>query len=575
MTEFAALYQLMPFRQRRLFFVTLVLMLTSAAAEMVTIGSVLPFLALAMDPQTEIIPPRLAETLVVVGGSPVAGAAVVLIVAAMSAAAIRVVLAGMSQKLVAAAGTDLAAAALARSLRLPYQEQVRRHSGRTLSMLEQVQPVVTGVLMPTMQGLIAAVIALFLTLLLLLIDAFAAALGAAVGVLIYAVVSLATRPVLRRNARTLTDAAAKRTRIVQEGLGGIRDILIARSQDAVEARFREVDWRFRRAQGFNSVLVSTPRFVVEAAGIAVIATIALGISARPGEIAVAVPMLGALALGAQRLLPLLQTIYQAWGQTTGNFDAFRQLIATATTPLPANGDEAPALRNPLHLSDSVELIGVGFRFPASSATLRDVSLRIRRGEHLGITGPSGAGKSTLVDLITGLLDADEGEIRIDGERLDSVSRLAWQSAIGHVPQVIFLFDDTIVANITFPHPPAEVPSKAIADVIRTARVDEFLAMLPDGLETRVGERGVRLSAGQRQKIGLARALLRHPSLLILDEATSALDEVSEAAVLDSIRLQKGLTVISVAHRASALARCDRVVLVADGRVKTPLRSAAR
>ena len=573
MNEFVALYRLMRARQRRLFFITLVLMLVAAGAEMLTIGAVLPFLALATGPGIAILPQRLTGLFGAIGGSSIGGAAVVLIAAAICAASIRLLLAALSQKLVAETGTELAGAAVARTLRLPYAQQVRHNSSRTLSILEQVQPVVGGVLLPSMQGLIATVIATFVAAVLFLIDPFAAALGAAAGVSIYLAVSITTRPILRRNARTLAATAAKRTRIVQEGLGGIREVLIRRAQDAVEARFREIDSRYRRAQAMNSLLATTPRFVVEAVGVAVLAIVTVVLSSKPGGIVAAIPVLGALALGAQRLLPLLQTVYQAWGQATGNFENFRRLIATATAPVA--GDDHDANASPLRFRETIELERISFRFPGSSVALQQVSLRIERGEHLGIAGPTGSGKSTLIDLMVGLLDPDEGRISIDGAALDGAAKPRWQAAIGHVPQSIYLIDDTIAANIAFPHRLDQVPPRALADAVRVANVDEFVALLPDGLDTRVGERGVRLSAGQRQRIGLARALWRRPSLLILDEATSGLDEVTEAGILDSLERMEGLTIVSVSHRDSALSRCNRILRMEVGRLRVPSQSIER
>ncbi|HEX8450127.1 MAG TPA: ABC transporter ATP-binding protein, partial [Allosphingosinicella sp.] len=188
--------------------------------------------------------------------------------------------------------------------------------------------------------------------------------------------------------------------------------------------------------------------------------------------------------------------------------------------------------------------------------------------HVGIAGATGGGKSTLLDLLMGLLEPDEGVILVDGRPLDGATRPAWQSGLAHVPQSIYLSDDTIAANIAFPRGAGDMDGERLEAAVRAAQLETFLAGLPEGLQTYVGERGVRLSGGQRQRIGLARALYRRPRLLILDEATSALDEGTEKAVLAALqRLRSDMTLVTVAHRATTLAACDRLIHVDGGRVR--------
>ena len=564
MDAFSALFRRLSRARRRQFGLTLVLMLLGAAAELVTIGAALPFLALVADPRSALVPPRLLALLEAVGGSAAVGAALLLIAAAIVSAGIRLALAGGSQRLVMAVGHDMATAVFERSLRRPYAEQVRRNSSQTLAAVEKVQAVVLGLVQPAMQGLIASVIALCVVALLLWIDAFAAGVAAVSVALVYVAVSLATRRRLQRNSAALADTIAERTRTIQEGLGGIRDIILDRSEGLFEARFRALDHRYRRAQAANQFVAASPRYFVEAAGLVAIALVALAMTQQPGGLVRAIPVLGALALGAQRLLPLLQQAYYGWSQAIGNFRAFRDVVALIEAPLPS---PSPAAAAPLPFERAIELRGVGFRYPAGRFALAGVDLRIAAGEHVGIAGETGSGKSTLLDLLIGLLDPDEGEILVDGSPLDAVNRAAWQAGLAHVPQAIYLADDTIAANIAFPRGADGMDARRLEAAAAAAQLGGFLAGLPEGLATRVGERGVRLSGGQRQRIGLARALYREPRLLILDEATSALDEATEAAALAALRaIRPGLTLVTVAHRASTLAACDRVVRLEAGAV---------
>jgi ABC-type multidrug transport system fused ATPase/permease subunit len=564
MDAFSALFRLLSAARRRQFALTLLLMLAGAAAEMVTIGAALPFLALVADPGSALVPPRLVAFLAALGGSPIVGAALVLIAAALGSAFVRLALTWGSQRFVMAAGHDMAAAVFARMLRQPYAEQVRRNSSQTLAAIEKVQGVVFGALQPAMQGLIGAFISLCVFALLLRIDAAAAGAAAVSGVAAYVGVSLVVRPRLRRNSEALAGSMVDRTRTIQEGLGGIRDIILDRSEHLFEAKFRALDAGYRRAQAATQFVAGAPRFVVEAAGLVAIALVTLAMSLQPGGVVKAIPVLGALALGAQRLLPLLQQSYYGWSLASGNFRAFRDVVELMQAPVP---EPQPLAAEPLAFERELAFESVGFRYPEGRFALSEVSFRIEAGEHVGIAGATGDGKSTLLDLLMGLLEPDEGRILVDGRPLDAASRPAWQAGLAHVPQAIYLADDTIAANIAFPRPADGMDSGRLAAAVRAAQLEAFLASLPEGLDTYVGERGVRLSGGQRQRIGLARALYRRPRLLILDEATSALDEATEAAVLAALQQLRGdLTLVTVAHRATTLAACDRLIRVEAGRV---------
>ncbi len=563
MDAFSTLFRLLSPARRRQLALTLLLMLLGAAAEMVTIGAALPFLALVADPDSALVPGRLVRLLAAIGGSPVVGAALLLIAAALTAAAVRLALTWGSQRFVMATGHDMAAAVFGRMLRQPYAEQVRRNSSQTLAAIEKVQSVVFTLLQPAMQGMIGAFIAVCVFALLLKIDARAAGFAAVAVILAYVGVSLLVRPRLRRNSELLAGTMVERTRTVQEGLGGIRDIILDRSEALFEAKFSDLDGRFRRAQAATQFVAGAPRFIVEAAGLVAIALVTLAMSLEPGGVVKAIPVLGALALGAQRLLPLLQQSYHSWTLVSGNFRSFRDVIEMMEAPVPPPQPEAP----PLPIERELAFENVGFRYPEGRFALSGVSFKIRAGEHVGIAGATGGGKSTLLDLLMGLLEPEEGAILVDGRRLDAATRPGWQSALAHVPQAIYLADDTIAANIAFPRSAVGMDADLVAAAVRAAQLEAFLAELPDGLQTYVGERGVRLSGGQRQRIGLARALYRRPRLLILDEATSALDEGTERAVLAAIQALRGdMTLVTVAHRTTTLAACDRLIRVEGGRV---------
>jgi ABC-type multidrug transport system fused ATPase/permease subunit len=208
---------------------------------------------------------------------------------------------------------------------------------------------------------------------------------------------------------------------------------------------------------------------------------------------------------------------------------------------------------------------VTFRYPESpDDALRHVSLTIERGETIGVVGQTGSGKSTLLDLIVGLLDPSDGEISVNGEPLWKV-RKAWLEELAVVSQTVFLLDDTIQNNIALGVGQGAVDYESLSQAVEIAQLEQFIATLPHGLETTVGEHGIKLSGGQRQRIAIARALYRKPSVLVLDEGTSALDGNTEAKVLSALSaLGDGMTLLHVAHRMSTVRRCDRLVMIESG-----------
>jgi ABC-type multidrug transport system fused ATPase/permease subunit len=211
--------------------------------------------------------------------------------------------------------------------------------------------------------------------------------------------------------------------------------------------------------------------------------------------------------------------------------------------------------------------GVSFRYPGAAApALHDVSFDVDHGTSVGIIGSSGAGKSTLVDVILGLLTPTQGRITVDGFDIQGDLR-AWRQGLGYVPQSIYLCDDTIRRNVAFGLPDARIDDAAVERAIRAAQLDAFVAELPQGLDTVVGERGVRLSGGQRQRIGIARALYRDPAVLVLDEATSALDDSTEREVMRAVNALHGVkTLLIVAHRLTTVERCDVIHRLDRGRI---------
>jgi ATP-binding cassette subfamily B protein len=476
----------------------------------------------------------------------------------------RLLLTWLTQWTAMAVGHDLGTAVFSRMLRQPYGQYLMRSSSERITGMEKVHRATFNVLLPIMQGVVATMLAAGIILFFVVVDpvTIIAASLAIAGT--YGVIAWAIAGRLHRNSAMIARLMTERTAAVQQGLGGIRDILLEGSQPVFEARFAKLDAQYRRGHALHGFIVNAPRYLVETAGIVIIVVVAAVLSGRPGGLTAAVPALGALALGAQRLLPLAQQAYFGWGQSRGNLHTLLDALKLS---------QLPTLDGPLHaapepLLREIAFDRVSFRYPDGRQALNDVCITIEAGARIGITGPTGSGKSSFLDLLMGLLAPDDGEIRVDGQPLDATRRAGWQANLAHVPQTIFLSDDTIAANIAFGAPPNLIDMDRVIRAASIAEVDSFVQGFSEGYDTIVGERGVRLSGGQRQRIGLARALYRDAGILILDEATSALDERTEAKIMTRLAAElPGVTLIIVAHRASSLVPAERILVFDGGRVR--------
>lgn len=533
------------------------LMLACALAEAFTIGATLPFLSLLTGSAATAIPSDIVEALAG-ARSPIVIAALLLAGAALVLMVLRLALLWQQQSFAMHYGRELSALVFARMLRQPYLAYRYRNSSDMLAGIEKTERFVQALLSPLIQCIVAAVIALFVIVAMLLVDATAALIAAAAIGSALAFVNLLTRRRLDENSRVIASAVPARNRTVREALGSIRDVLLDGTQDLHQARYATSDFQNRRAQAENAFISQAPRYVVEAVGVITMAAVALLLSRGAGGMVAAIPVLGALALGGQRLLPLLQQVWAGYSQLCAHTHWLRDVVELLNIPVEEQHQLPPF--PPMRVCRQIEVQSVWFAYRQANPIFCDLNITIEAGEHVGLTGRTGSGKSTLADLVMGLLQPDRGTIFIDGRPLDGALRRRWQANIAHVPQSIYLIDAGIAANIALGVPFNEVDWVRLEAVARAAQLDTFVASLADGWHTGVGERGVQLSGGQRQRIGLARALYRNAGLLVLDEATSALDPETEQAIVSSIReLDSRMTVITITHRPAALALCDRVI----------------
>jgi ABC-type multidrug transport system fused ATPase/permease subunit len=555
-------------RRRRQIMLLMVLILVAAFAEVVSLGSVLPFIGILISPDKAFKVPIVAKLARALGVTSPHNLLVPLtvgfVVAAVIAGAIRQLLLWVSIRLAFATGADLGIDVYRRSLYQPYRVQVSLNSSEVISVIiskvGDTVTVLTQMLMLTSSLVMLATI----TLALVIIDPLVALLASAGFGASYGLITWMSRRQLQLNSRRISTEQTRMIKVVQEGLGGIRDVLLDGTQPVYCDIFRRADYPLRRAQGANMYISTSPRFAMETLGIVVIAGLTYGLSRQSGGLATALPVLGALAVGAQRLLPALQQGYNAWSSVASCEASLERTIELLDQPLPAELlQPAP---DPLHFQDAIRFENVRFRYTHDGPWVLDnLDFSIRKGTRVGIVGSTGSGKSTTLDLLMGLLMPTDGELLVDGSPIVGNRIRAWQRTIAHVPQSIYLADTTLAENIAFGVPREAIDLERVKQAAAQAQIAEFIDSLPGGYDVSVGERGIRLSGGQRQRIGIARALYKQASVLVFDEATSALDNATEQSVMEAIsRLDCNLTIVLIAHRLTTVRHCDTIIELQNG-----------
>jgi ATP-binding cassette, subfamily B, bacterial PglK len=557
--------------RRRQFIMLIVLMLVSAFAEIISLGAVLPFIGILTSPEIVFNHPFAKEITLTWGINSadqlVFPITVAFVVAALMAGSIRIILLLVSTRLAFASGADLGIEVYRRTLYQPYHIHVERNSSEVISgITNKVEGVVFGVLLPLVMLVSSTILMLAIMIALIAIDPVIASIVAIGFGASYALITWMSRRRLHQNSERIAYEQTQVIKAQQEGLGGIRDVLLDGVQPFYSDIYRKADIPLRRAQANNAFINGSPRFVIEIIGMVMIALLAYALSRQVGGIATALPVLGALALGAQRLLPALQQVYSAWASIAGSYASLVDTIELLDQPLPLEIlQPAPA---PLQFQVAIRFDSVRFRYTSNDSwILDDLNLVISKGARVGLVGSTGSGKTTALDLLMGLLIPTEGELLVDGQAISSNYLRAWQRTIAHVPQSIYLADATMAENIAFGIPLETIDLNRVRQVARQAQIADYIESSPNGYQAYVGERGIRLSGGQRQRIGIARALYKQASVLVFDEATSALDNETEQSVMEAIEeLSSDITIIIIAHRLTTVKRCDTIIELEKGRV---------
>ena len=564
------LYRHISSRRRRQLILVLCLTLISSMAEVVSLSAILPFIGILTQPEKALAVPALFGVVQALGISSgvelVLPLTIVFAVSALVAGALRLLLLWVSVRLANATSADLSIEVYRRTLYQPYRVHVARSSSEIISGITQKVDITTSMLISAVAVITSTVLFIAIMFTLLAIDPIVAVIASLSFGSAYGVIAWLSYSRLAHNSQCIAQEQTRVVKALQEGLGAIRDVLLDGTQKVYCNVYRNAILQFQRACGENIFINQAPRFAMEGFGMALIAAFVLVLSLRPGGVAAALPILGMLALGAQRLLPLMQQIYGNWSVVAGGKSALADVLTLLDQPLPEDVNQPEP--EPLKLTDSICFDNVRFRYESNGPWVIDgIDLEIPTGARIGLIGSTGSGKSTAVDLLMGLLEPSHGRILVDGQSISLDHRRAWQLTVAHVPQNIFLADATIAENIAFGIPSNEIDIDRVRKAAEQARITEFIEGRPEAYNSIVGERGVRLSGGQRQRIGIARALYKQASVLIFDEATSALDNKTEQSVMQVIEdLSKDLTLIIIAHRLTTLKNCTQILELGGGRI---------
>jgi ATP-binding cassette, subfamily B, bacterial PglK len=548
----------------------IILILISSIADIISIGAIIPFLGLLTNPESVTSHPIIEKMFS--SYAPLDNeifliySSIIFIVLVLISGIVRLILLKKITNVSHMIGTDLSTNFYTKIIYSPYEEQIGKNSADAIAGLTaKINNTVSVV--NSMISLIGNIfVFLSLSILIIFIDYKVAISSVAILGFGYLIVARRTRNKLVENSEVISLNTNKLVAILQESLGGIRDVVLDRLQYFFINKYRPIDKELRVAMGDNIYHGGSPKYIMETIGIVVIAGISIYLTLTLDDTSQVIPILGAIALTAQRILPTMQQMFRAWANIMGHKSEIDYIVSVLNKPLENIDSCSDVLFN-----KRIELKGISYSYNNRenlAITLNDVNLVIDKGDVIGIIGETGVGKSTLVDIIMGLLTNIKGKIIVDGIDISQANISSWRSKIAHVPQEIFLKDDTIAANIVFGANINSAIESKVDKAIEYAQLSDFVSSVKGGVNYKVGERGINLSGGQKQRIGIARAIYKNVGLMVLDEATSALDTKTERDIVNMLgQLEKSMTIIIIAHRLTTLKHCNHIYKLSKNGLK--------
>lgn len=435
------------------------------------------------------------------------------------------------------------------------------------NVLTEVNRVIIGVIYPMLLAASKFVILIFIIMLLLYFNPKLSLIISLTLSIIYGVVYYLAREYLRNIGELSSKATFEKYKFTDEAFNGIKDIKLRRTEEEFLKKYSQPAKDFAQYSTTSTAVSLIPRYAIETLAFGGLLLIVIFFIITSENYMEVIPLVALYALAGYKIMPALQQIYHSITQIRYNTPALEILLKDLKKNLSQKKEEINTVSLP-KIKSNIQLKSVSFKYPnTENQALENLNLKITHNSLIAFVGKTGSGKTTLIDILLGLLPISKGEILFDEVKLNSNNLALWQKKLGYVPQNIFLTDDTIKNNIAFAVPENLIDDKKIVNAANLAELDDYISNLPEKYNTFVGERGIRISGGQIQRIGIARALYHNPEILVFDEATSALDNVTEKNIMSSIKtLSKKKTIIIVAHRLSTIKNCDQIYLIEKGKI---------
>lgn len=546
------------------------LMILVSVTEVLSISAVIPFMTVLIDPNKvfnlEIVKPLLNILEIKKASELIFPITIFFCTAIILSGIFRIIFLWFQTKLCHSIGLDLSKDIFQKTLFQDYEIHLSKNSSEIISAItNKVKIIVYEILWASLLVISNSFIFLSIIISLIIIEPFIALTLIFFLGIIYILIILLFKKHLNNYSKTISIFEDVKVKLLQESLNSIRDILIAGNQKIYLDNYLKIDTPLRKAQANAQIIGNSPRFFVEALGIVIIAMFAYYLSTEFNDFTNTISILAALGLGAQRLLPVVQQIYASLSSIQIGKDSLLDVLKLLNQKLPKMNE---SIIEKIDFKKSISFNFLGFKYSKSKTmVLQKVNFEIRKGSRVGIIGKTGSGKSTLIDILMCLLKPTEGSLSIDGKNISSSNYRSWQSLISHVPQEIFITDATIAENIALGENIKKINLNKIVEISKKAQIHDFIENLDEKYFTKVGELGARLSGGEKQRLGIARALYRKASLIILDEATSSLDASTEQIIMSAIKkLDKSMTFFIVAHRLNTLKDCDVLIKLDKGKV---------
>jgi ATP-binding cassette, subfamily B, bacterial PglK len=559
-------------RRKKSFFILLLLMTLASISEMLSIGALIPFIMSLTDPSRLLGSPKFESFIYIfqikTASQLTLWLTIVFIAAVLFAAALRITQLWAFTRLTFAISNDLSTKVYRNILHQPYSFHIAKNSSEVISRVIRAGDVSVSLIQPVINIINSAIMLAMILTALLFMNPFVALYSFASFSFIYLIIIKFTKGRLLIESEKQSAESIAVLEVLQGGLGGIRDVIINTSQKFYYSLYKYAFFKLQRANGNVQIISSSPRSLVEAFGIITLAFLAYLLQNDNNLKFSTLPILGALVLGIQRVLPLMQLSYYSFSTIRGSQSYLEDTLNILE--LESQGLFQEISVDPIPFTHSIFLKNISFKYSEKSPyILKDINIKIPKGSRVGFIGITGSGKSTLLDILMGLQPPSYGAIEVDGKVLTKSNLNNWRARLAHVPQSIFLADCSIEENIAFGVPKDLIDHNRVVIAARRANISETIDSLEQGYQTFTGERGVRLSGGQRQRIGIARALYKNADVLFFDEATSALDNETERSVIESINnLDADITVFMVAHRTTTLKSCTHIFKVSKGNIET-------